>query len=130
MTLGAHEVNDLGVAVEYLRGRFPNSTIGLWGRSMGAVTALLYSQKDPSIAGIVGPSASHFLCVFCCIWSLHSMLMCNAMPGMLLRASSSVGTGRDGIVELCIEQTTAHPVTTFTLTAKRSRQQPRCPTDL
>ena len=53
MTLGAHEVNDLGVAVEYLRGRFPVCTIGLWGRSMGAVTALLYSQKDPSIAGIV-----------------------------------------------------------------------------
>ena len=53
VTLGAHEVNDLGVAVEYLRGRFPVCTIGLWGRSMGAVTALLYSQKDPSIAGIV-----------------------------------------------------------------------------
>ena len=100
MTLGAHEVNDLGVAVEYLRGRFPNSTIGLWGRSMGAVTALLYSQKDPSIAGIVGPP--HFLCVFCCIWSLHSMLMRSAMPGMPLWASS-VGSRRDGIVELCIE---------------------------
>ncbi len=53
VTLGAHEVNDLGVAVAYLRERFPVCTIGLWGRSMGAVTALLYSQKDPSIAGIV-----------------------------------------------------------------------------
>lgn len=29
------------------------STIGLWGRSMGAVTALLYSQRDPSVAGMV-----------------------------------------------------------------------------
>lgn len=55
MTLGAHEVNDLGVAVEYLRSRFTDCTIGLWGRSMGAVTSLLYSQRDPSIAGIVSP---------------------------------------------------------------------------
>ena len=53
MTLGAHEVDDLGVAVAHLRGRFSSCTIGLWGRSMGAVTALLYSQRDPSIAGIV-----------------------------------------------------------------------------
>ena len=53
VTLGAHEVDDLGMAVAHLRGRFSSCTIGLWGRSMGAVTALLYSQRDPSIAGIV-----------------------------------------------------------------------------
>ena len=53
MTLGAHEVDDLGVAVAHLRARFSSCTIGLWGRSMGAVTALLYSQRDPSIAGVV-----------------------------------------------------------------------------
>lgn len=29
------------------------SSIGLWGRSMGAVTALLYAVRDASIAGIV-----------------------------------------------------------------------------
>ena len=27
--------------------------VGIWGRSMGAVTALLYANRDPSIAGIV-----------------------------------------------------------------------------
>lgn len=27
--------------------------IGLWGRSMGAVTALLHGDRDPSIAGMV-----------------------------------------------------------------------------
>lgn len=53
MTLGAHEVDDLAVAVSHVRERHPDSTIGLWGRSMGAVTALLYSQRDPSIAGVV-----------------------------------------------------------------------------
>jgi len=29
------------------------STIGLWGRSMGAVTALMHADRDPSIAGLV-----------------------------------------------------------------------------
>lgn len=54
MTLGANEVGDLEVVVHYLRQRFPKAMIGLWGRSMGAVTALLFSHKDPSIAGVVG----------------------------------------------------------------------------
>ena len=27
------------------------SNIGIWGQSMGAVTALLYANRDPSIAG-------------------------------------------------------------------------------
>ena len=29
------------------------STIGLWGRSMGAVTALMHADRDPSIAAMV-----------------------------------------------------------------------------
>lgn len=33
------------------------STIGLWGRSMGAVTAIMYGDRDPSIAGMVLDSA-------------------------------------------------------------------------
>lgn len=53
MTLGAHEVEDLEVAVGHVRARHPDSAVGLWGRSMGAVTALLYAQRDPSIAGVV-----------------------------------------------------------------------------
>lgn len=55
VTLGAHEVEDLAVVVAHLRETYPSATIGLWGRSMGAVTALMYSAKDPSIAGVVGP---------------------------------------------------------------------------
>ncbi len=53
VTLGALEADDLGVAVKYLRDKAACSTLGLWGRSMGAVTALLYSQRDPTIAGMV-----------------------------------------------------------------------------
>ncbi|KAK9805218.1 hypothetical protein WJX72_006872 [[Myrmecia] bisecta] len=53
VTLGALEVDDLEAAVDHLRRTGSATTIGLWGRSMGAVTALLYSQRDPSIAGMV-----------------------------------------------------------------------------
>ncbi|KAL0042923.1 hypothetical protein WJX79_004019 [Trebouxia sp. C0005] len=53
VTLGWREQDDLALAIKHLRELGTVSTIGLWGRSMGAVTALLYSQKDPSIAGVV-----------------------------------------------------------------------------
>lgn len=53
VSLGANEVDDVEVVVTHLRALGTVSTVGLWGRSMGAVTALLYSRRDPSIAGIV-----------------------------------------------------------------------------
>lgn len=45
------------MAVEYLRNAQTTSTIALWGRSMGAATALLHGERDPSIAGMVLDSA-------------------------------------------------------------------------
>jgi dienelactone hydrolase len=53
VTLGANEVDDLEVVIEHLRAENTVSSIGLWGRSMGAVTALMYSARDPTIAGMV-----------------------------------------------------------------------------
>lgn len=53
VTLGAYEVDDLANAIEHLRSDAQISTIALWGRSMGAVTALMYSRRDPTIAGMV-----------------------------------------------------------------------------
>ncbi|XP_022845215.1 uncharacterized protein LOC111368194 isoform X2 [Olea europaea var. sylvestris] len=57
VSLGWHEKNDLKVVVSYLRSNEKISRIGLWGRSMGAVTSLLYGAEDPSIAGMVLDSA-------------------------------------------------------------------------
>ncbi|KAL5537731.1 hypothetical protein UlMin_043497 [Ulmus minor] len=57
VSLGWHEKNDLKVVVSYLRSNKQISRIGLWGRSMGAVTSLLYGAEDPSIAGMVMDSA-------------------------------------------------------------------------
>ncbi|KAJ8759673.1 hypothetical protein K2173_009762 [Erythroxylum novogranatense] len=57
VSLGWHEKDDLKVVISYLRSNKQVSRIGLWGRSMGAVTSLLYGVEDPSIAGMVLDSA-------------------------------------------------------------------------
>lgn len=57
VSLGWHEKDDLKVVVSHLRSNLKVSRIGLWGRSMGAVTSLLYGAEDPSIAGMVLDSA-------------------------------------------------------------------------
>ncbi|KAJ6794148.1 Uncharacterized protein M6B38_231070 [Iris pallida] len=53
VTLGWYEKDDLRVVVNHLRTDGNVSCIGLWGRSMGAVTSLMYGAEDPSIAGMV-----------------------------------------------------------------------------
>ncbi|XP_013736677.1 uncharacterized protein LOC106439721 isoform X1 [Brassica napus] len=53
VTLGSNEKDDLKAVVEYLRTDVNVSLIGLWGRSMGAVTSLMYGAEDPSIAAMV-----------------------------------------------------------------------------
>ena len=60
ISLGFYEKFDVECVVEYLRKSNKVSTIGIWGRSMGAVTAILYSggdKGDSSIGGIVLDSA-------------------------------------------------------------------------
>ncbi|PWA69534.1 alpha/beta-Hydrolases superfamily protein [Artemisia annua] len=53
VSLGWYEKEDLKSVVDYLRADGNVSLIGLWGRSMGAVTSLMYGAEDPSIAGMV-----------------------------------------------------------------------------
>ncbi|CAN6295041.1 unnamed protein product [Urochloa humidicola] len=53
VTLGWNEKEDLKAVVNYLRTDGNVSCIALWGRSMGAVTSLMYGAEDPSIAGMV-----------------------------------------------------------------------------
>lgn len=53
ISLGWYEREDLCIIVEFLRESRRVSTIGLWGRSMGAVTALLHGDRDPSIGGMI-----------------------------------------------------------------------------
>jgi predicted alpha/beta-fold hydrolase len=53
ITLGWYERDDVAMIVDHLRENRRVSTIGLWGRSMGAVTTLLHADRDPSIAAII-----------------------------------------------------------------------------
>mmetsp|Transcript_71186 Transcript_71186/g.123539 ORF Transcript_71186/g.123539 Transcript_71186/m.123539 type:complete len:586 (-) Transcript_71186:47-1804(-) len=53
ISLGWYERDDLAECVNYLRKTGMVSAIGLWGRSMGSVTALLHADRDHSIGGMV-----------------------------------------------------------------------------
>lgn len=57
ISLGWYEREDVKTVTEHLRSLGTVSTIGLWGRSMGAATALLHAHRDHSIAGIVCDSS-------------------------------------------------------------------------
>ena len=47
ISLGYYEQEDVDCVVEYLKKSNKVSNIGLWGRSMGAVTAIMYASKKP-----------------------------------------------------------------------------------
>lgn len=53
ISLGHYEQDDIRTVVRHLRNEGRTSLISLWGRSMGAVTAVLYTASDPSVAGVV-----------------------------------------------------------------------------
>ena len=49
VTLGFKEKLDLKSVIEYLNEHKRVSSIGLWGRSMGAVTSVLYMAQEDNI---------------------------------------------------------------------------------
>jgi pimeloyl-ACP methyl ester carboxylesterase len=53
VSLGFYESRDIKVVVDYLMAVGSVSRVALWGRSMGAVSAVIYASKDPRIAGLV-----------------------------------------------------------------------------
>lgn len=53
VSLGWYERDDLRVIIDHLRKERKVSSVGLWGRSMGAATALMHGKRDPTIAGMV-----------------------------------------------------------------------------
>ena len=53
ISLGYFEKEDVDCVFKYLRGLGTVSSIGIWGRSMGAVTALMYADGNHEIGCIV-----------------------------------------------------------------------------
>jgi pimeloyl-ACP methyl ester carboxylesterase len=53
ISLGWHEKDDLQAALTHLRGTGQVGAIMLWGRSMGASSAVLQASRDYSLAGLI-----------------------------------------------------------------------------
>ena len=53
ISLGWHEKEDVACILEHLRSTGHVTSIALWGRSMGSVSAVLQASRDASIAGLV-----------------------------------------------------------------------------
>jgi len=87
ISLGWHERDSVACIVEYLRGMRNVSTLGLWGRSMGAVTTLLHGDRDPSIAGIVVDSPFSNLRTLC-----DELAYEHSVPSLLVGAAMSFVT--------------------------------------
>ena len=49
VTLGYKEKLDLKAVIDYLQTEKKVTSIGLWGRSMGAVSSILYMSENPNI---------------------------------------------------------------------------------
>lgn len=56
VSLGFFERDDLASVIQNLRERRAYTRVGVWGRSMGATTAVLHSARDPSLAGVMLPT--------------------------------------------------------------------------
>ena len=65
VSLGYYEREDLSCIVAHLRSTNVVSTIALWGRSMGAATALMFGDRDPSIACMILDSSFADLTQLC-----------------------------------------------------------------
>ena len=52
ISLGHYEQQDVRLVVDYIEKMQGVSKIGLWGRSMGAATTMLYAHKDERISAI------------------------------------------------------------------------------
>uniref|UniRef100_A0A7S2J0W2 Serine aminopeptidase S33 domain-containing protein n=1 Tax=Haptolina brevifila TaxID=156173 RepID=A0A7S2J0W2_9EUKA len=53
ISLGWHEKDDLAAVLDHLRATGLVTSIALWGRSMGASSAVLQASRDPTLAGLV-----------------------------------------------------------------------------
>ena len=52
ISLGYHEKDDVGIIIDFIENIPGVGNIGIWGRSMGAATTLLYAHKDQRIKAI------------------------------------------------------------------------------
>lgn len=84
ISLGISERQDLAAVVEYLSLEKEVSGIALWGRSMGAVTSIMYASKDPYLRCIVCDSP--FASLDMLIRDIVATRISRFFPDMITRA--------------------------------------------
>ena len=52
ISLGYYESNDVRIIIDFLENLPGVGKIGIWGRSMGAATALIYAHRDSRVKAI------------------------------------------------------------------------------
>ena len=52
ISLGFHEKDDVKIIIDFIETIPGVGNIGIWGRSMGAATTMLYAHKDPRVKAI------------------------------------------------------------------------------
>ncbi|KAK2954579.1 putative serine protease family [Blattamonas nauphoetae] len=53
ISLGYNEIHDLDAVIDYIKHQYHFRKIVIWGRSMGASTALIYGAGHPDICGLI-----------------------------------------------------------------------------
>jgi len=53
VTFGWKEVQDLHAVLTYLKLNFKTHSVVIWGRQMGAITALMYQNSPVEIKGLI-----------------------------------------------------------------------------
>lgn len=86
ITLGWLEKDDVETIIKYLKNNQKTQKIGLWGRSMGAVTALLYAEKDPNLLCLILDSP------FCSLNKLAEDVAISKtkLPGFVIKGALSL----------------------------------------
>ena len=86
ITLGWKETDDLQAVLDWLAENHQTSRVVLWGRSLGAVTALFYEQSHSPvpIAGLILDST------FCKFKEIADAMVEKMMPGMQSEAMKEI----------------------------------------
>ena len=87
ISLGYYEKEDVNVLINHLRQIDVVTRIALWGRSMGAATAIQCAQADPSIACIVCDSSFSSLHTLAMELVQHSEVN---IPGIMVKLAFSM----------------------------------------
>lgn len=100
ITLGLRESIDAHMVLSHLKSRYPIRKVGIWGRSMGAVTAILYAEQHPEmpLAALIldSPFSSYKDMIFDIIRSKYSVPKCFIKAGAgIVNSTIKQRTGAD-----------------------------------